>query len=352
MENAMNMNEKDIKRGKSKGRLTLPSEENFLEETKEMMERLGADALRDADGTKLPDEVKDLDADIYTTYFVARENNDFAKKHLDERQQAYLMSAYHTALGDLLDIDVMEGYFVQQILPDVVYDPKKYWEVIDRTTGDVVKPKYWQVLEDGKTVRIENTEAYHQYTVNFLAYMTWDITSMYNHITNDWGDREHQIPFNAMGKASSTFMEEELERWLKDNPKTDIVRFTTFFYHFTLIFNSDAMEKFVDWFGYSASVSAEAMDAFEKEKGYRLRPEDIIDQGYYNSPFSLPSKAFSDYMDFLCRFVSQKAKRLVDIVHRYGKKAVMFLGDNWIGTEPYGRYFQDIGLDGVAATFL
>lgn len=304
MENAMNMNEKDIKRAKSKGRLTLPSEENFLEETKEMMERLGADALRDADGTKLTDEVKDLDAEIYTTYFVARENNDFAKKHLDERQQTYLMSAYHTALGDLLDIDVMEGYFDQQILPDVVHDPKKYWEVIDRTTGDVVKPEHWQVLEDGKTVRIEKTEAYHQYTVNFLAYMTWDITSMYNHITNDWGDREHQIPFNAMGKASSTFMEEELERWLKDNPKTDIVRFTTFFYHFTLIFNSDAMEKFVDWFGYSASVSAEAMDAFEKEKGYRLRPEDIIDQGYYNSPFSLPSKAFSDYMDFLCRFVS------------------------------------------------
>lgn len=45
MEKTMN-NEKEIKRAKSKGRLTLPSEENFLDETKEMMERLGADALR------------------------------------------------------------------------------------------------------------------------------------------------------------------------------------------------------------------------------------------------------------------------------------------------------------------
>ena len=39
---------------KTKGRVTLPSEGGFLEETKEMMERWGADALRDSDGTKLP----------------------------------------------------------------------------------------------------------------------------------------------------------------------------------------------------------------------------------------------------------------------------------------------------------
>ena len=28
----------------------------------------------------------------------------------------------------------------------------------------------------------------------------------------------------------------------------------------------------------------------------------------------------------------------------------MFFGDNWIGTEPYGKYFKDIGLDGVAGS--
>lgn len=35
---------------KTKGRVTLPSEGNFLNETKEIMERWGADALRDSDG--------------------------------------------------------------------------------------------------------------------------------------------------------------------------------------------------------------------------------------------------------------------------------------------------------------
>ena len=38
---------------KTKGRVTLPSESNFLNETKEMLDRWGADALRDSDGTKL-----------------------------------------------------------------------------------------------------------------------------------------------------------------------------------------------------------------------------------------------------------------------------------------------------------
>ncbi|MDO4432616.1 MAG: 1,3-beta-galactosyl-N-acetylhexosamine phosphorylase N-terminal domain-containing protein, partial [Aerococcaceae bacterium] len=67
---------------KTKGRVTLPSENNFLAETKELLERWGADAIRDSDGTKLDESVKDLDAKIYTTYFVARNHNDFIKDHM------------------------------------------------------------------------------------------------------------------------------------------------------------------------------------------------------------------------------------------------------------------------------
>ena len=36
--------------GKTKGRLTLPSESNFLEQTKDLLDRWGADAIRDSDG--------------------------------------------------------------------------------------------------------------------------------------------------------------------------------------------------------------------------------------------------------------------------------------------------------------
>ena len=35
--------------------------------------------------------------------------------------------------------------------------------------------------------------------------------------------------------------------------------------------------------GYSASVSPYILEQFEKEMGYKFRPEYIIDQGYYNN---------------------------------------------------------------------
>ena len=58
----------EIIMSKTKGRVTLPSESNFLNETKEMLDRWGADALRDSDGTKLDAATKALDAKIYTTF--------------------------------------------------------------------------------------------------------------------------------------------------------------------------------------------------------------------------------------------------------------------------------------------
>lgn len=91
-------------------------------------------------------------------------------------------------------------------------------------------------------------------------------------------------------------------------------------------------------------------EKFKEDKGYEITLEDIIDKGYYNNQFRNPSKVFLDYMDFMQKFVSTLAKVCVDIVHEYGKEAIMFVGDNWVGTEPYGKYFKNIGLDGVAGS--
>ena len=55
-------------------------------------------------------------------------------------------------------------------------------------------------------------------------------------------------------------------------------------------------------------------------------------------------------MDFIQWFVAEKAAELVALVHEAGKEAMMFLGDNWIGTEPYGPYFESIGLDAVVGS--
>lgn len=335
---------------KAKGNVTLPVEADFLAESKELLERWGADAIRDSDGTELSEELINLGVKVYSKYFVARGYNDFIKKHLEECQHAYLMSSFHTSTADRLEIPFMEGYFARQVKPDYDHDPKKWWEVVDRTAGEVVSPEDWEVAEENDTVIIKRTIPFHEYTVTFLAYQIWDPVGMYNHLTNDWGDREPDIPFDIRKPKSAQFILDCLDRWLDENEEIDVVRFTTFFYNFTLIFNDQAKQKYVDWFGYSASVSVEALEAFEQEMGYRLRPEDIVDEGYYNNAFRIPSQAFLDFMEFQQRFVTKAAKRLVDKVQAAGKEAMMFLGDHWIGTEPYGKYFPEIGLDAVVGS--
>lgn len=132
----------------SKGRVTIPSEANFFEETKRLMELWGADAIRDSDGTKLDKQLKTLGAKIYTTYFVARSHNDFIEKFPEETQQMYLMSERTVAFNEQLEIDVTKGYLTEQVTPNTAVDVKKYWEVMDRTTGEVVPIEQWQVSED------------------------------------------------------------------------------------------------------------------------------------------------------------------------------------------------------------
>lgn len=342
---------KEYKKAKAHGRITLPSEENFYDETIELIERLGVDTLRDSDGTKLPDELKDLDGiSVYTKYLTARGFNDFANAHKDEITRFYLMSEFVTATSEETVVEFAKEYYDEQIKPDYDNDPKKWWEVIDRTTGEVVDPAEWDYDSEKNTVTIK-TKEFHEYTVTFLAYCIWDPVHMYNFITNNWSDDiPHAIPIDARYDETSEYLENVLDEFLTNNPKTDVVRFTTFFYMFSLVFNKHGLEKHVDWYGYSNSVSPKAFDEFEKEYGYRLRPEHIVDQGYYNSTFREPSKEFKDYIEFTSKFVAEKAKRLVDIVHKHGKKAIMFLGDHFIGVEPWSKAFESIGLDGVVGS--
>lgn len=332
------------------GRVTLPTEQHFLKETRELMNRWGADAIRDSDGTKLDEATKQLNATIYSTYFVARNHNTFAKQHPEEMQQIYLMSNFVTARSKQVNIAFMRGYYTEQIVPDYLHDPQKWWEVIDRTTGEVVPVSDWEIHQAENKITITNANKWHEYTVSFLAYITWDPTHMYNYLTNGWEEVEHDIPFDGRQPYANQYIKDYLRNWLQEHPDTDVVRFTTFFYHFTLIFNDVGKEKFVDWFGYGASVSVKALEEFAEEKGYHLRPEDLVDEGYYNSTFRVPSQAYLDYIDFVQGFVAREVKELVEIVHEAGKEAMMFLGDNWIGTEPYGKYFQDTQLDAVVGS--
>lgn len=335
------------------GRVTLPIETGIDDQVRELMRRLGADAVRNSDGTELPGIVGELAAKVYATYFPARGSQEWALAHPNTTTHLFLQSPRTPATADgSLEIDVMRGYLTEQIVPDTEVDLTRYWQVIDRITGETLPPDAWELADDTH-VHIPAARAGHVYTVGFLARQIWDGTQMYNYITNNWDEdptRHKERPYDARLPEVWQHMQDELHEWLGSHPEVDVVRFTTFFYHFTLVFNDQRKEKFVDWFGYSASVSVEALEAFEQEYGYALTPEDFIDEGYYNSPFRVPATKFKDWIAFQHRFVTARVRELTDQVHAAGKEAMMFLGDNWIGTEPYGEHFPETGLDAVVGS--
>ena len=332
------------------GRVTIPTDLDVVPETLEILKRWGADAIRDCDGTDFPEELRNQNAKIYSTYYTTRKDNTWAKANPDEVQQCYIMSDFHTAVGETLQINLVNGISRELVEVNTRDDIKRWWEVMDRTAGTVVSPDSWDYDTETGAVEIRDCVPFHEYTVSFLAYIIWDPVHMYNSVTNNWTDVEHQITFDVRQPKTRAFTMERLRKFIADHPYVNVIRYTTFFHQFTLIFDELRREKYVDWYGYSASVSPYILEQFEKEVGYKFRPEFIIDQGYYNGQYRIPSREFLDFMAFQRREVAALAKEMVDITHELGKEAMMFLGDHFIGTEPFMDEFKTIGLDAVVGS--
>ena len=329
------------------GRVTIPTDLDVVPETLEILKKWGADAIRDCDGTDFPQQLKDADAKIYSTYYTTRKDNVWAKANPDEVQQCYIMTGFYTAPGDTVTIPLMKGISPELMQVNTNDDITRWWEVMDRTTGQPVPPEQWSYADGSVTVQ---AVPFHEYTVSFLAYLIWDPVHMYNATTNGWTNFEHQITFDVRQPKTHKYSMERLRKFIAEHPYVNVIRYTTFFHQFTLIFDELKREKFVDWYGYSASVSPYILNQFEQEVGYKFRPEYIIDQGYYNNQYRVPSKEFRDFQAFQRREVAKLAKEMVDITHACGCEAMMFLGDHWIGTEPFMPEFKTIGLDAVVGS--
>ena len=329
------------------GRVTIPTDLDVVPETLEILKKWGADAIRDCDGTDFPQELKNADAKIYSTYYTTRKDNAWAKANPDEVQQCYIMTGFYTAPGDTVTIPLMKGISPELMKVNDHDDITRWWEVMDRTTGQPVPPEQWSYADGSVTVQ---AVPFHEYTVSFLAYLIWDPVHMYNATTNGWTNFEHQITFDVRQPKTHKYSMERLRKFIAEHPYVNVIRYTTFFHQFTLIFDELKREKFVDWYGYSASVSPYILNQFEQEVGYKFRPEYIIDQGYYNNQYRVPSKEYRDFQAFQRREVAKLAKEMVDITHECGCEAMMFLGDHWIGTEPFMPEFKTIGLDAVVGS--
>lgn len=331
------------------GRVTIPTDIDVIPETLKVMKRWGADAIRDCDGTDFPSELRDVDAKIYSTYYTTRKDNSWAMANPEEIQQMYLMTPFYTAEETQMSIHLMKGLYPDMLTPNCRDDIKRWWEVIDRTTGEAVSTDNWSYDEKTGDVTLKAVP-FHDYTVSFLAYIMWDPVHMYNAVTNDWKDVEHQITFDVRQPKTHAYTLERLKKFIEEHPYVNVLRFTTFFHQFTLVFDELAREKYVDWYGYSASVSPYILEQFEKEMGYPFRPEYIIDQGYYNNQYRIPTKEFQDFQAFQRREVAKIVKEMVELTHECGKEAMMFLGDHWIGTEPFMEEFKTLGLDSVVGS--
>ena len=330
------------------GRVTIPTDVDVVSDTLKLMERWGADALRDCDGTDFPEALRSTGAKVYATYYTTRKDNDWARQNPDEVQQCYIMTGFTTAEGPQLRIPLMQGVSPELMQVNTRDDIHRWWEVMDRTEGTVVDTAQWSYADGAVT--IHDAKPYHEYTVSFLCYLIWDPVHMYNAIVNGWKDFEHQITFDVRQPKTHAFSLKRLRAFLESHPYVKVVRYTTFFHQFTLVFDELKRQKYVDWYGYSASVSPYILERFEKEVGYPFRPEYIVDQGYYNNQYRVPSREYLDFQAFQRREVAALAREFVDITHEYGREAMMFLGDHWIGTEPYMPEFAGIGLDAVVGS--
>lgn len=332
------------------GRVTIPTDLDVVPQTLEILKRWGADAIRDCDGTDFPAELQNQNAKIYSTYYTTRKDNAWAKANPEEVQQCYIMTGFHTATEGALEIPLMKGISPELMEANTRDDIKRWWEVMDRTIGEPIAPESWDYNAETGCVVIHNPAAFHEYTVAFLAYLIWDPVHMYNAVTNNWQNFEHQITFDVRQPKTHKFTMERLRKFIAEHPYVNVIRYTTFFHQFTLVFDELKREKYVDWYGYSASVSPYILEQFEKEVGYKFRPEFIVDQGYHNNQYRVPSKEFKDFQAFQRREVAALAKEMVDITHELGKEAMMFLGDHWIGTEPFMEEWKTIGVDAVVGS--
>ncbi len=328
-----------------KGRITIPTDENFVEGTKKYIEKWGADAVRDCDGTELPKNANELADKVYKTYFVVRGDNDFAYKSDEYMQNIALISERFTAFDDRLEIDLVKGKFGEQIRANPT-DCKKYWQVIDRTSGEETDD--WEYLGNN-TVVVKNAKKMHEYTVNFFGYNLWDATQVYNYTCNGWTKTKDR-DYDPIYPDVLEHILDGLDDWLKANPHVNVVRFTTFLYHFFIVYKTGSQQQLFDWYNYAMSASPKMFEMFYEEYGYEIKLEDLVTEGYYGNQFIIPSKARKDYYEMVERFVSRTCKKIVDKVHEYGKEAMMFWGDNWVGIEPYGKYFSEIGLDAIVGS--
>ncbi len=331
-----------------KGSFTLPGEAGYEKLTLQLAEKWGADVIRDSDGTVLSDEITKAGYGIYSTICIIRDHNEWAKQNQDKLQQTFLMTHPVTADSERLEISLMADFFAEQFKVNDSAESMKYWQVYDRTTNTLVDASKWRYDKEKQAVILKSITPWHNYTVSFLAYRIWEEISMYNHTTNNW-DKEHLMQIDPVYPETQAYMLDWMTNWCETHPDTTVVRFTSMFYNFVWIWGSSERNRqlYSDWASYDFTVSPKMLDDFAAKYGYSMTAEDFVNQGKLHVTHMPCDQKKKDWINFVNRFVIDFGRQLIDLVHKYGKKAYVFYDDSWVGIEPYKPTFKEFGFDGL-----
>ena len=302
------------------GGFTLPGESGYESLTLQLAQKWGADIIRDSDGTQLSEDILNSGYGIYSTICIIREHNEFARSHPECLQQTFLSTEPVMAVDGALTLELLDGFFKEQFQVNDSLASRAYWQVWDRTTDELLNKDAWSYADGAVTIR--RAAAFHRYTVSFLAYRIWEEISMYNHVTNSW-DKEHLMPIDPRLPVAQEYLLGWLDTWCKEHPATTVVRFTSLFYNFVWIWGNDLRNRslFTDWGSYDFTVSEKALADFEAAYGYALTAEDFINRGDLQVTHMPPTACKRDYMEFTQAFVADLGRKMVELVHSYGKKA-------------------------------
>ena len=240
------------------------------------------------------------------------------------------MTPFYTAADGALTIPLMTGISRELMKVNDHDDIARWWEVIDRTTGEPLDAAAWRY--DAKKPRALSSTHLPPTAIyingQLLAYLIWDPVHMYNSSSTTGRMSNIKIPFDVRHQDPRAYTSSRLREYLGKATAM------------SMSFGCDllppvhvrcltvrAAGQSTTGTATSASVSPYILEQFEKEVGYKFRPEFIIDQGYYNNQYRVPSKEYKDFQAFQRREVAGLMKEMTDIVHAYGKEAMMFLGD-------------------------
>ena len=177
---------------------------------------------------------------------------------------------------------------------------------------------------------------------------------MYNAVTNGWKNFEHQITFDVRQPKTACVQPWSACATLSREPplcERDPL-------HHVLPPVHPGVRRAASgrsmWTGTAIppSVSPYILEQFEKEVGYKFRPE------YHHRPGLLQQPVPRAHAGNTRTSRLSSGARWQNWPGRWwtsptscGKEAMMFLGDHWIGTEPYhGRSSPSIGLDAVVGS--